>query len=284
MLLAEVGWIAAHRETETIRAVAGLGDAVNCTRNPVEFMNADLAFDVLDAAGIPYLPAVGNHDYNYATCGKVGARATTSFDAVAGPSRFAGRSWYGSSNYPPGSGANAYALFEVGTWKFLLLSLEFAPSDEAIAWASGILSDHPDRLAIVVTHVYMVSNVARRTITGDIGGAPPGYFEFTGSANSGDDLWNKLLRRHGNVFLVAGGHFAGTPTRLTSTTDVGTQVIQMCVDYQQDGLGGSGRLRRLLIRPYAGTVEATSFSPYLGTFLTDAANQFVASFSTSGTR
>ena len=39
--------------------------------------------------------------------------------------------------------------------KFLILTLEFKPRDETLAWANRIVAEHPDYRTIVVTHGYL---------------------------------------------------------------------------------------------------------------------------------
>ena len=69
------------------------------------------------------------------------------------PARFEKYPWYGGHK---GSGnQNNYCFFEAAGLKFMVLGLEFAPTDEALRWAAGVLSKHPNHRTIVVTHCYM---------------------------------------------------------------------------------------------------------------------------------
>ena len=45
--------------------------------------------------------------------------------------------------------------------KFLVLTLEFKPRDEALAWANRVAGQHADHRIIVVTHGYLTKDGRR---------------------------------------------------------------------------------------------------------------------------
>ena len=61
---------------------------------------------------------------------------------------------------------NNYCFFEAAGMKFMVVSLEFAPRDEALKWAAGAIERHPDHRVIVATHCYM-SPTGRENRTGE---------------------------------------------------------------------------------------------------------------------
>jgi hypothetical protein len=99
-LNAELQWIVDHASDQNIQMVLGEGDIVNNTSDIIELQNADASFRLLDNAGVPYLLAIGNHDYEGAN--PKGSRTVTTFNQWFGPLRYAGRPYYGA-NFPSGS-------------------------------------------------------------------------------------------------------------------------------------------------------------------------------------
>lgn len=65
-LSAQTQWIVANRRDLNIQMVLGEGDIVNDFSSPQQQDTANDAFRALDAAGVPYLLAIGNHDYDHA--------------------------------------------------------------------------------------------------------------------------------------------------------------------------------------------------------------------------
>lgn len=276
MLNAEVDWIVANRQAEKISIVIGLGDSVNCASDtPQSLVNAHEAYKRLDDAGIVYVPIMGNHDYD--RCGQIGDRRASHYMRYFDTDRFTVRDWFGDSTFPPDSTENFYVLFDVGTRKFIVIALEFAPRDAAVAWAQQVLDEHPDRAAIIATHQYLIcgSQPAIRISVNDMGGPGPAYWEFTDlTYNGGEELWQKLIRKNAGIFLVVSGHFPDESAARVDVNDGGRSVAQICTDYQSDGLGGSGRLRKLTYRPLDARIDVESYSPYFDNYLTNAKNQF----------
>src|SRR5690606_23339285 len=92
--------------------------------------------------------------------------------------------------------------------------------------------------------------------------------------NDGEALWQNLLKKHENVFLVLSGHVLGDGQgRLTSVGDHGNSVHQILCNYQMLRQGGNGFLRLMEFKP-DGTIQNKSYSPSLDEYKTDPANQF----------
>ena len=99
--------------------------------------------------------------------------------------------------------------------KFLIVSLECKPRDEVLDWANKVVTEHPDHRVIVLTHAYMRANGKR--------------FEKLGykiKGNAGEAIWEKLVSKHKNIFMVLCGHASGEAV-LTSKGDHGNQVHQV---------------------------------------------------------
>ena len=103
-------WVANNAAGQNIKLVIGVGDVVNNGTSATETGNANHSISILDQAGVPYVFAIGNHDYETLP---PTSRAATTFNGYLGPSRYANKAYYGSSNFPAGSNENFYTNF---TW------------------------------------------------------------------------------------------------------------------------------------------------------------------------
>jgi predicted MPP superfamily phosphohydrolase len=274
---AQTQWIADHVQDQNIQLVVGLGDIVDAGGVQAQWQNADAAVRLLSGK-VPYMMAIGNHDYDQNN--PTGRTASTlNFNSFFGPARYAGASWYKSS-FPAGSNENFYGVVTVNGRNYLIVVLEFAPRDSALAWADGILKANQDKDAIIVTHMFTYSDNTR--ISGcDLNSAA----SFgVGQDNNGEDMWWKLVRKYPNIHLVLSGHVVqgdGTGRRMDLGLN-GNLVNQFLSDYQSDPLGGGGFLRIIRISPSLNRVSVTSYSPYLDSLLTDDHNQFMVPYHNPG--
>ena len=155
---AQTQWIANHTQDQNIKLVVGLGDIVDGGGDLAQWQNADAAVRLLDGK-VPYMMAIGNHDYDQNN--PSGRTASThNFNTFFGPARYAGASWY-KGNFPAGSNENFYGVVNINGRNYLILVLEFAPRDAALNWAAGILSANQDKEVIVVTHMFTYSDNTR---------------------------------------------------------------------------------------------------------------------------
>jgi hypothetical protein len=164
-----------------------------------------------------------------------------------------------------GKTENYYLFFQASGMDFLVITLEFKPRDEAIAWANQVVERYPGHRIIVVTHGYLTKK--GRLSESD------GYLV---KGNSGKAIWEKFVSRHSNIFLVLSGH-AGE-SRLTSEGRHGNLVHQIQSDYWYFDLprikAGSGFLRILTFRPGKDRIQVETYSPVLDEFLTRPSSKF----------
>jgi hypothetical protein len=274
---AQTQWIANHVQDQNIQLVVGLGDIVDAGGDLTQWQNADAAVRLLSGK-VPYMMAIGNHDYDQNN--PAGRTASTkNFNSFFGPARYAGAAWYKGS-FPAGSNENFYGVITVNGRNYLIIVLEFAARDSALAWADGILKANQDKDAIIVTHMFTYMDNTR--ISGcDLNSA--GSFGV-GQDNNGEDMWWKLVRKYPNIHLVLSGHVVqgdGTGRRMDLGLN-GNLVNQILSDYQSDPLGGGGYLRIMRISPSLNRVSVTSYSPYLDSFMTDDHNQFTVPYHNPG--
>jgi len=274
---AQTQWIANHVQDQNIKLVVGLGDIVDGGGDLTQWQNADAAVRLLDGH-VPYMMAIGNHDYDQNN--PAGRTASTkNFNSFFGPPRYAGAAWY-KGNFPAGSNENFYGVVNVNGRNYLIIVLEFAARDSALAWADGILKANQDKDAIIVTHMFTYSDNTR--ISGcDLNSA--GSFGV-GQDNNGEDMWWKLVRKYPNIHLVLSGHVVqgdGTGRRMDLGVN-GNLVNQVLSDYQSNPLGGGGYLRIMRVSLSLNRVSVTSYSPYLDSFKTDDHNQFTVPYHNPG--
>ncbi|MDY0063313.1 MAG: metallophosphoesterase, partial [Myxococcota bacterium] len=265
----QMRWIVEHRAQEDIRFAIHLGDITD-TNADSEWLIAKKAHAILDEAGMPYSVTPGNHDYR--SDGEFD-RGGSQFDTHFGPAKFAGQPWYGghygSSNH------NNVTYFDVGPLKFMVLSLEYAPRKDVVCWAEQQILAHPEHRVILATHCYLSHGGAYAV------NCPDEDYRVPGS--NGRDLWEELVSRHSNVFLVVSGH-VGDSEYVPRVNHTGTTVHQVLVDYQFEepcGLAdparctdhchsddrtytGNGWLRQLTFYPRENRVESKTFTVETG--------------------
>src|SRR5215472_3275947 len=120
---AQTQWIADHVQDQNIKLVIGLGDIVDSGGNVAQWQNADAAVRLLQGK-VPYMMAIGNHDYDKNN--PAGRTASSrNFNSFFGPARYAGASWY-KGNFPAGSNENFYGMLAINGRTYLIVVLEFA--------------------------------------------------------------------------------------------------------------------------------------------------------------
>lgn len=263
---AQTAWIARNAAALDIRHVFHLGDIVE-HNNLVEWSRARGAMAQLQGV-VPYALATGNHDH-----GPGGDASTRETDLeVWFPYATAAAAESFGGAYAPGELANTYHLFEAGGRDWIAVVLEWAPRDAVVAWADAVMREHPDRLAIFVTHAYLDSDGRRFDHADATRPQPynPHAYPTPGPLNDGEQLWQKLVRRHRFVLTLSGHALGDGVGYLASTTDLGTTCHQLTSNYQMRPLGGEGYLRTLELRPDGETIVVRTYSPARDRYLTGA--------------
>ncbi len=228
-------WIAANRDAQNIRYVLHVGDSVQEGGSEPEWRNIDGTMHALDGR-VPYIMAVGNHDYDRIHP----PRSTVMFNRFFPLERFQKMPGFGG-NFPQGRNDNSFHTFEAGDKKWLILCLNFMPSDEEIAWGNEVVDKHPDHQIILLTHSYLTHT--ERDVAGKI-------------------LWEKLVRQHPNMSMVFCGHLSTVHARADG--DHGNTVCEMLFDWQNDvEPAPNGYLAIVTIDPAAKTIASRAYSPAL---------------------
>jgi hypothetical protein len=196
----------------------------------IEMAAARRGFEMIHGK-VPFSVVPGNHDYD-ATWEVKGKPISplfhygglANFNEVFGERTpfFRRKPWRVASF---NGGADSATVFSAGGYRFLHIGLEYAPLDDVIAWADGILRRNPGLPTIVTIHDHLNRGGERRPFpVVDFQGAHPEH-------NNAEDLWRKLLSRYPQVFLVLSGHQAGQSRRVDAGAG-GGKVWQLLADYQ----------------------------------------------------
>ena len=261
IFIGQTEWIKGERDSLNIVGVVHEGDITH-KNTEAEWVVADEAMSVLDGV-VPYYLAVGNHDMKLAK--PRGDRDSKLFRKHFPVSRFERESWYGG--HFGGGMENAFYYLDAGGMKFLVICLEIGPTDDALDWANRVLSEHKEYRTIVLTHIYTYLDDTR------VGEGDKWHPRSYG--NDGEQIWEKFVRKHENIFLVLSGHVLGDGLgRLTSVGDHGNRVHQVLANYQMKANGGNGWLRIMTFVPKEDKITVRTYSPYLDEYATDEDNQF----------
>ena len=261
----QTSWIVDNKDALNIKFVVHTGDIVNDGGDINQWNNADSSMCVLDGI-VPYIVVPGNHDYNN-NCAD-SPKDASNFNAYFPYSRFEGYKWYGG-HYPSDGNENNYGFFSFGNQEFLVIGLEFCPTDEVLAWTDNLIINHSDKKVILFTHSYMNYDNTR---------VDPGDFfhcKYYGccntSYNDGEDMWSELVSNHSNIVLILSGHIPGLGRRIDYVD--GQPIHQILQNYQMLENGGNGWLRYYTFKP-DGKIEARTYSPYLNAYETSYNNEF----------
>ena len=219
-LTAMYDWIVGNVQEKKIKFVFGLGDITDTNTNG-EWKRAER--EILKMEGVvPYSIIRGNHD-----------RPENMFNKYFSYEKF-GKNVLGSYD---GTMLNTYQELIVGSIKYLVVNLDYGPSDDVLAWANEVVEKYPEHNVIVTTHIYL-------TLDGTTLDAEDSGNALTcGGFNTGDQMWDKFISKHENIVLVLCGHKPTDYITVARTKGVhGNEVVQIMVDPQgtdknMDGVG-----------------------------------------------
>ena len=157
-----------------------------------EWETAQACLYMLDGK-VPYTFVPGNHDYN-----DWGAtRDTSNLNTYLPYEKYSKTSYFGGA-FQEGHIENYYSLFDVGSVKYLIFSLEYTPRINVVNWVDRIISENPDRRIIITTHYFMDCNGLMHSRTYN----PYNYSDSYGA----QQMWDKVLSKYPNVFMAFSGH------------------------------------------------------------------------------
>ncbi len=277
VLDSQINWIARH--ARDIAFVMQQGDLTQ-NNNDKEWKVIQGAFNRLNGK-VPYVLAAGNHDMGSADGKFADVRNSTLFNSYFPYSLMSSLPGFGGAA-EEGKMDNAYYVFKTGKINWLVITLEFGPRNSIISWANDIIAKHPGHSVIVNTHSYMYSDSTRQG-PGD-SWRPQAYGvgkdQGDSTVNDGEQIWEKLVKKHPNTRFVFSGHVlnSGVGT-LVSINDAGYLVYQMLANYQEgvkgSVKGGNGWLRIIDMNFKKKTVTVSTYSPYVNEYMNNPAHRFV---------
>lgn len=222
-------WLLDNRESKKIQHVLGLGDITNANET-AQWETAQAAISLLNGK-LPYILIRGNHD-NSANMNKyLGTPAYYEQLASTGE----------SGVFEEGKFDNSYTTLTVGAHKYLIIGLDFGAKDNVLRWANNIVGKYPDHKVIVLTHGYLV-NTGERLNTG-VAACPSSYDSTLNDAN---DMWERFISQHENIFLVLSGHKAADDIVSVQHVGVNGNIVTeflinpQTLDLKYKSMGGLG--------------------------------------------
>ena len=264
--LAQTEWIVDNKNVRNIKMVLHEGDITN-HNTPDEWRMARNAIRVLDGH-VPYTMVIGNHDIFPTPPFDRDQHLLNDYFALTD-----NRLNSITTEKNAGDLANTYSRFIAPDGrKILVLSLEYVPRPEVLAWAGEICDKFPDHTVVVLVHANVQEGPA-------VNGEPT-----TNRHTLGNTLWNKLTGQHKNIEIVLNGHHPDgndtdphgplTTARQSTLGKYGNVVHEIGFNSQQQPNGGNGYLRLLEFLDDGITVQVRTYSPTLDVWLTSARNEF----------
>ena len=256
LFYAQTKWIAEQVARRNIAYVLHLGDITQHNNEP-QWTVARQSFAMLDGE-VPYALVPGNDDYDDLVDGDWETlRESSKINRFFDPATIAKWPTFGGF-YQLGRLENTFHLFRMHERDWIILCLEMGPRDEVIKWADRVLSEHRNRRTIIVTHAYLFRNNQRYDHRNGKERASPHPW-----GNDGEELWQKLIKKHANIMIVISGHVStGGLGYRVDAGDHGNAVHQMMCDYQKKPKGGLAYFRLLEFAPDATTVQVRTYSPH----------------------
>ena len=250
-------WIVNNVESKKIQYVMGLGDITEYGYgetlpggnewSDIEWANDIAAISKMNGV-VPYSITRGNHDALAAGVNKYFTddyknQFTANTDAAG---------FFGNQGV-----ANSYRAVNIGGTDYLFVTLNYNPTDAVLEEAGAIIEQYPNHRVIITTHAYMYDNYT--TISPDDHLSTTGYLN-----NDGEGIWNKLIRKYENIFLVMSGHIASDTIQVTQVEgDHGNIVTQMLIDFQVTDahFGYTGNVVMMYFSADGQEIQVETYSP-----------------------
>lgn len=253
-------WIIENKDEKKISFSIGLGDI---TEYDLDIEWEHTTEEIFKQDGVlPYLAIQGNHD------------------SIAQYNRYMANETYMKQIkgvYKQGSVENAYTTFSASGIDFLVISLDYGPDDDVLAWAGKVIEDHPYHRVIIATHSYLYysgkpgkpgESLQATADSESVSGGP--------DSNNGIDIWNEFASQYENIFLVLSGHIdadALVTTQLKGKN--GNIVTQILCDPQHiDKVDRpTGMIAMLYFSEDGNKMQTEWYSPYQDMYYGDS-NQY----------
>jgi hypothetical protein len=211
---------------KNVKHVFGLGDITD-NDSQEEWTVAMEQITRMDGR-VPYSVIRGNHDMR-------SSKRQTFFDQYFGDSQSAYSQQYvdcfkGNDLIEKTQRArNTVHEFSSSTRDYLVIALDYGPTDDVLEWASRVVESHPNHNVIVTTHAYITHNKGfvnkENSSTFPTGSNP--------ASNNGDGIWEKFIKNHSNIVMVLCGHDPTDKIVMRQSNGVnGNVVTELLIDPQ----------------------------------------------------
>ncbi len=232
---ASLRYLLEHGRDENIVFLSHLGDL---TENgaQAEVTAISESFGLLDQRGVGYSVLAGNHDVKSSTDDQ---RGPTPYLDAFGPKRFQDKPTFGGASP---DGYNTFHRFKAAGREWMVLALDWRLSAKGYDWAKGVLAQHPKTPVVLTTHELVV--------------------EDDSLSEYGQQLWDRLIADHDQIFLALGGHYwpAGRATRKNAA---GNDVHLHLTNYQNRYFGGAAMIRLYHFDLDRNVIDVETVSPWI---------------------
>lgn len=213
-------WILAQKNAGmNINSVLHTGDVTQ--KNEIyswkSFYNATYEL----AKEIPYISAIGDHDYTWDDAGVIHDRYSTHFNEyVTFPlTKQKIVAWY-----EKGRMENIVVENHIHGMPIFFLVLEFGPRKEVVDWANEYVKNHPDIRFILINHEYLEAGGGRRS-----NGLKCNLRlkDTNTTYTTPTQLWNQLIKNNNNILCVLCGHVGSLYAYTLEKNDYGREVPQI---------------------------------------------------------
>lgn len=271
-------WINETKESLSTQFVSYIGDLVIDGGVASHWSKVSSTLAILHASSTPFFSAIGNHDYDDNLVeDNTGTRNTINFDTYLPYTRYQSQSWWGGQK--DSSSVNTYQFFTVESVEYMMLNLEFCPSNTTLDWANSLVASYPNKNVIVNVHSYL--NYDGELLTNQALGCQsffaPSYVAGT-DKNNGQQIWDEFAKLHKNIFMVLSGHVLGDGVdyRIDQATD-GNDVHQI-FHYEYGSYTGAdehtGSTAMLIFKPSENLVQFRDYDPWFDEFATSSGHTF----------
>lgn len=224
-------WLVDNDVAQDIAVALQCGDFVNDPLVAAEWTAAQAALAIWTTDdSLPFLLTQGNHDGSRSSDVPSEAAWRTAFPATI----YTARSWWAGGFYDANP-ENCYLTRTIDGTDYLFLSLQWALSDEVLAWAAGIIAANPTKDVIVLTHC--ISNLTGLEQVADPFAPLGGAYSVPADSQCGQQIWD-AIKGYPNVRWILAGHLPpATQFQLTGTQGNLVNVCQFEIENDTAPLG-----------------------------------------------
>lgn len=173
------------------------------------------------AKEIPYISAIGDHDYTWDGAAIYDRNSTYFSEYLNFPlTKQKVVAWFEKEHME-----NIVVENYIHGLPIYFLVLEFGPRKEVVEWANEYVKNHPDIRFVLINHEYLESGGGRRTK------GLKCVLRFKQNTNTTyttpTQLWNQLIKNNNNILCVLCGHVGSLYAYTLDKNDYGREVPQI---------------------------------------------------------